>query len=294
MLSLVIPVYNEEDVIASTIDEARTVLSAANIEGFEIIVVDDGSTDDTAGRAKKADVTVISHPHNIGYGRSLKDGIRAARHDVIAISDGDGTYPLDRIPDLYEAYRQGFDMVVGARRGSAYGESFGKRVLRLILKGLVQYAAGRKIADINSGLRIFSKKTVLPYFSNLCDTFSFTTSLTLAYMMTGRFVEHIPIDYRPRKANRTKVRLMRDSLRTMQWIIEAILFYNPIKIFILFSVGLAFLSAACFIISFSLDLTVTYLLGIGSALMSILTFGLGLLAVLVSKTLRTQSQLTGE
>ena len=230
MISIVIPAYNEHRSIEKTIYACVDVLKANSI-AYQIIVVDDGSSDGTSEIAKKCGVDVISHPHNLGYGRSLKDGILAAKFDTVVITDADMTYPIDQIPLLYNTYREGFDMVVGARTGRYYDESIRKKILRIILKELVEYTAGRKIADINSGFRIFSRKSILPYNSYLCDTFSFTTSLTLAYMMNGKFVQYIPITYQDRVGN-SKVRLFRDSLRTLQFIIEAMVFYNPMKVFL--------------------------------------------------------------
>ena len=162
MFSVIIPAYNEGTVIAVTVFDILKVLKLNNIEGAEIIVVNDGSTDRTAEMAIKAGAILINHPHNIGYGRSLKDGIKAAKYDTIIITDADGTYPLEMIPILYSEYEKGFDMVVGARQGANYDESFKKKMLRLVLKKLVEFTAGRKIPDINSGLRVFSKQETLP------------------------------------------------------------------------------------------------------------------------------------
>ena len=230
MISIVIPAFNEHRSIEKTIFTCVDVLKTNSI-AYQIIVVDDGSSDGTSEIAKKCGVDVISHPHNLGYGRSLKDGILAAKFDAVVITDADMTYPMDQIPLLYKTYNEGFDMVVGARTGRYYDESIRKKILRIILKELVEYTAGRKIADINSGFRIFSRNSILPYKSYLCDTFSFTTSLTLAYMMNVKFVQYIPVSYEERVGN-SKVRLFRDSLRTLQFIIEAMVFYNPMKVFL--------------------------------------------------------------
>jgi glycosyltransferase involved in cell wall biosynthesis len=278
MLSVVIPAFNEVSVIESTINEIKKIFSENEYTDAEIILVDDGSSDNTSEAAIKAGAATIVHPHNIGYGRSLKDGIEKAKFDMIVITDADGTYPLEKIPELVNEFSKGFNMVVGARQGENYDESFKKKILRLILKKLVEFTAGRKIPDINSGLRIFSRKEIIPFFSKLCDTFSFTTSLTLAYMMNGKFVKYIPIDYKKREGA-TKVRLFRDSVRTLQFIIEAILFYNPIKIFIVFCVSLIGFAFFNFMLSFIFRLTVTFYLGVGCILISVILFGLGLLSV---------------
>lgn len=285
MISIVIPAYNEEGEIINTINACKKVLGELGLTNGEVIVVDDCSKDTTARLAAEGGAIVVKHPHNIGYGRSLKDGINKAQNDIICITDADGTYPIDKIPQLYQEYQQGFDMVVGARQGKFYSESAKKSLLRSILKFLVEFTAGRPIPDINSGLRMFSKKTISPYFNTLSNSFSFTTSVTLAYMMTGKFVQYIPIDYYKR-TGQTNVKLMRDSLRTLQFIIEAILFYNPIKIFLVFCGLLIFLGLVSLTTAFFSNIALFYFLGIGSLLLAILMFGLGLVATLLKQILQ--------
>lgn len=282
MISIIIPALNEEAAIASTVLELKTVLENAHLAPYDIVVVDDGSSDATARLAQEAGARVVSHPHNVGYGKSLKDGILAARFDMIVITDADGTYPINDIPKLVAEYRRGFDMVVGARTGKHYKESLIKTPLRWALKSIVEFTATRKIPDINSGLRIFSRSTAIPYFNHLCDTFSFTTSMTLAYMMNSRFVHYIPIEYFERSGT-TKVRLFRDSLRTMQYIIEAATYYNPLKIFSFFSLICLGFAGLSLISALLLQLASLFALGVGSILLSILMMGLGLLAVLLKQ-----------
>ena len=244
MVSIVIPAYNEENAVGETVNDVRKVMKKSSYKEFEVIVVDDGSSDNTAERAKKAGAFVISHPHNAGYGRALKTGITNAKFDKVVITDADGTYPSVKIVDILKLFDTGFDMVVGERTGKNYRESPLKWPMRLLLRFLVEWTTGRKIPDINSGFRVFSKKTIITYFGQLCDTFSFTTSATLAYMMTSKFVAYTKIEYSERVGS-SHVRLWSDSLRTLQYIIQAITYYNPLKIFILLSVGclvLAFVS----------------------------------------------------
>lgn len=279
-ISVVIPAFNEESAIVDTIENCRKVLVALSVEDFEIIIVDDGSTDRTAELAHANGARVVRHPGNGGYGLSLKDGIRAAKFDTVVITDADGTYPVDKIPDLLEEYRKGFNMVVGARTGKYYRETFYKSPMRLVLRWIVEFTAGRKIPDVNSGLRVFSRNEIVGYFNHLCNTFSFTTSVTLAYLMTGRYLKHIPIPYYKRIGS-SKVRLLRDSMRTLQFIVQAALYYNPLKIFLILCGLVLSFSVLCFGISLVTHLTVTFYLGIGGILMSILIFSLGLLSELV-------------
>jgi polyisoprenyl-phosphate glycosyltransferase len=280
-VSVIIPAYNEGDSIAETIARVGTAMRAAGIEA-EILVVDDGSGDGTGPKAKDGGATTLRHPHNIGYGRSLKDGIAAAQHDTIVISDADGTYPIESIPALLDRYAEGFDMVVAARTGPVYRGALPKQLLRWVLKVLVEFTAGRKVPDVNSGLRVFSRAAVMTYFSHLCDGFSFTTSMTLAYMMTGRFVTYFPVPYHER-VGKTKVRMFPDGLRTMQFIVEAIVYYNPIKIFILISFVAGLLGVVSLAAGFGFKIAGLDILGAVLVLAAILVFCLGLIAVLLKQ-----------
>lgn len=282
MISVVIPAYNEENAIASTVNHVHEIFNKNQIGPYEIIVVNDGSTDKTAERLKECDAKVILHPHNIGYGRSLKDGITQAQYDTIVITDADGTYPFEEVPKLLEIYQQGYDMVVGARSGKHYTESAKKNVLRKILRFIVEFSAERKVPDINSGLRVFSKAQVMKVMNRLCNTFSFTTSMTLAFMMTGKFVKYVEIDYHLREG-KTKVKLLKDSFRTFQYILQAINYYNPLKIFLLFSFFCILLAFLSFVVSVILKLRVGYYLGIGGLLIALLVASFGLIADLLKQ-----------
>lgn len=284
-LSLVIPALDEEAGIQYTLAEGHRVLQAAGISPYEIVVVDDGSQDGTAEAARLGGATVVRHPHNAGYGRSLKTGILSAKYDTIVISDADGTYPLDRIPDLLRRYSEGFDLVVGERSGAELNDSAIKGPLRATLCFLVEYAVGRKVPDVNSGLRVFSRETVVEHFDHLSNAFSFTTSMTLGYMMRGRFVAYEKIDYRAR-IGRTKVRLFRESLKTLQYIIQAIIYYNPLKLFLLASTICMALAAITIGFAFVFQVFSGFMLGVGIILVALIVFALGLLADLLRQILK--------
>ncbi|MBY0550370.1 MAG: glycosyltransferase family 2 protein [Candidatus Obscuribacterales bacterium] len=292
MITVILPAFNEQDSIAQSVYRVRAVCDRAGLHDADIMVVDDGSSDETLSDALNAGAIVVRHPHNLGYGRALKAGILRSRHDTIVIVDADLTYPVESLPELLERYSQGFDMVVGARTGEYYKESVLKGHLRNVLKWLVEFTAGRKIPDINSGFRVFSKQTVSSHLDHLCDTFSFTTSMTLAYMMTGKFVDYVPIEYHRRQGT-TKVRLLRDSLRTMQYIVQAITFYNPIKLFVLMS-WISLAAAAPFLLIGLLSGSM-FSSVLGSALLVLcgLIFSIGLVADLIRQVglqLRSERQ----
>ncbi len=284
MISVVIPAYNEEGAIAQTIESARAALAQGHLSPGEVIVVDDASTDRTAELAERAGARVIRHPGNAGYGRSLKDGILAAQHDIIVIADADGTYPLDKIPELVDVHKKGFSLVVGARQGNNLDSSLMKKGLRWILKWIVEFTTGRPIADINSGLRVFSKKEIVPFFPTLSNAFSFTTSMTLAYMMSSLYVTFIPIPYHKR-VGEVKVRLFRDALRTFQYITEAILIYNPIKLFLVLAGLVAVFSVVLALLGFNYYDLPLVRLGVLGFFISALIIALGFLAMLLKEIL---------
>ena len=142
---------------------------------------------------------------------------------------------------------KGIDLVIGARTGQYYEESFIKSKLRKVLKKIVEFVAGKPIKDINSGLRIFDKSTVTMFFPRLCNTFSFTTTQTLSYVMNDLSVSYVDINYRKR-CGKTKVKLLKDSIKCLKHIFKVGIYYNPFKIYFLLSTTLVFLSIVCIII----------------------------------------------
>jgi glycosyltransferase involved in cell wall biosynthesis len=280
MISVVIPALNEEASVEAVVGRVRALIESQGWHGGEIVVVDDGSTDRTAELARAAGARIVSHPSNAGYGRSLKDGILAATNDLVAITDADGTYPVERIPELVALIEKGFDMAVGARQGPAYRESAIKHPLRIVLRAIVEYTAGQRIPDPNSGLRVFRRSTIVPYFPTLSNAFSFTTSSTLAYMLSGRFVAYLPIDYAERIGT-TKVRLFRDSLRTMQYIVQAILYHNPLKLFLLVTLAALLASGVCLLAGIATGAAMPYLFALGGFVAAVNVAMAGLIADLI-------------
>lgn len=281
--SVVIPALNEEGAIGVLIDQLRSLPSAP-----EIIVVNDGSTDGTLRIAQEKGVRILSHPAPAGYGRSAKDGMMIAEHDTIVVIDADGTYPALSIPPLLAEFDRGFDMVVGARHGKEYRGTFLKMPARIILKWLVEFTTGRNIPDINSGLRVFRRSTTLPYVDHLCNGFSFLTTITLIYMLSGKFVSYMPIEYYARIGH-SKVRIIRDSLRTLQYITEVIALYNPLKLYLLLCAVLGVLGLVSLVTTFLfadpgyLVFAVFFLIG------AVLMFGIGVHAHIQASLARPRS-----
>lgn len=233
MISIIIPVLNEENSIIKTIIACQKVIDTIGNSNSEMIVIDDASTDNTYKTLLLLGVKLIRHHQNMGYGKSLKDGILEAKNDIIVITDADGTYPIETSLVLLKLFNEENSMVVGERKWKTFDESFFKRIFRKILRRIIEYATNRQVPDVNSGLRIFSKKEILPFLPALCDTFSFTTSLTLAYLMTNKSVAYLPIDYNKR-IGKTKVKPIKDTLKTLKYILQAINRYKPLKLLIPF------------------------------------------------------------
>ncbi len=278
--SIVIPAYNESNAIGKVVNDLL-VLGRKSGLNLEIVVVDDSSTDNTVQVVSKFSVRLVKNLQNFGYGFSIKNGIAHSSHENIIIIDADGSYPVNAIPGLAVIYEKGYDMVVGARQGKFYRGSFIKYPARLIFLWLAEFIAGRKIPDVNSGLRIFRKNIYQKYADTLCGTFSFTTTLTLAMLLNFNSVHYQPIDYYER-IGKSKVRYIRDTLRTGQILVETILLYNPIKLYLLLSAGIILIGGVGVISSYFVNNFLVFIVFLTLTL-SIVVFGLGLAVFRLSK-----------
>jgi glycosyltransferase involved in cell wall biosynthesis len=227
-VSVILPAYNEEEGVGAEVAAVRRVLVSHRIP-HEIIVVDDGSVDDTAGEAVRAGARVLRHVENRGYGASIKDGIMAAVHETIVITDADGTYPADEIPALL-ARLQAADMVVGARTGPRVAIPRIRRPAKWILGWLANRIAGRRIEDLNSGLRAFRRECVRQYFVILSNRFSFTTTVTLAYLADDYHVVYHPISYHPR-VGQSKI-APRNFMDFVILVLRMAMLFHPLRVFL--------------------------------------------------------------
>jgi glycosyltransferase involved in cell wall biosynthesis len=231
--TIIIPAYNESLSIADTISEIRNLN-----ETFEVIVVDDGSTDTTFEIAMKSGVKVLRHSTNRGYGASIKTGINNAKYDKVVITDADGTYPNKKIADLVEIFAIGaFDMVVGARINKHAKIPVIRKPAKWFLAKLANFLSGIEIPDLNSGLRVMKKTVVERYIRLLPDGFSFTSTITLAMLTNNYNVKYVPIDYFKRRG-KSKIRPIHDTLNFIQLIIRMVLYFDPLRIFLPLSLPL--------------------------------------------------------
>lgn len=206
-LSIIIPVYNEELVVEKVVSEVLKYCRDS-----EIIVIDDGSTDNTTNIIKEFNnIKIIRHKENKGYGATLKTGIETATKDIIVIIDGDGSYFAKDIGLLIPNIEK-FDMIVGARIKEVAREF---PLYQKITKGFICSLLGaifkQRILDINSGLRLIKRHIVEKYLSVLPDGFSFTSSITLAMLLDNRKIKYVPISYSNRTGE-SKVKLFNYTL----------------------------------------------------------------------------------
>jgi glycosyltransferase involved in cell wall biosynthesis len=226
--SIVVPAYNEAAGVASVVSQIETAFQDSHIS-FEILVVDDGSTDHTADAARQTSATVIACSENRGYGASLKVGIGHVQHELVCIIDADGTYPADRLPELVSLC-QDQDMVIGARDPHAVNIPWVRRPAKWLLTALAGYLTGTKIPDLNSGLRVMRRSFLANYLDIVPDGFSFTTTITLAGLSDGARLKFVPIDYHDR-IGRSKIR-PRDVFGFLMLIIRTMTYFRPLRVFL--------------------------------------------------------------
>lgn len=246
-LSILVPAFNEEGGIVQTLEQ---LLGIAQQLDAEILVIDDGSTDRTVALAEPftaRGIRLLKHDVNRGYGASLKTGLRNSSAPVICITDADGTYPNDRIPELY-SFIDRYDMVVGARTGQNVQIPWLRRPPKLVLNWLANILTGIKIPDLNSGLRVFKKDVGLRFMHLYPSGFSFTTTITLAMLNADYLVKFIPIDYFKREGA-SKIHPIKDTYRFLMLILRLTTYFNPLKIFL----PIAFLLAAAAIFTGACD-----------------------------------------
>ena len=281
--SVIIPAYKEENSLEKVLDDVKKNTTLENNEA-EIIVVDDGSEDKTSEIAKLKGVKVLRHEKRYGYGKALKTGIQVAKNEIIVILDGDGSYPADEIPVLLRDIDK-YDMVIGSRTKKGVKMSLLRKIPKYILAKLSEYLVMEKIPDVNSGLRVFKKSIYKKYLYLLPSGFSFTLTITLAFVSNNERVKFVAIDYYKRKGI-SKIRPIYDTLNFFLLIIRTILCFNPLRVlfpmalfFICISVIVGLYSA--FIIGRFLDVSVTLLFTFGIQLLV-----LGLIADLINRRVK--------
>ena len=237
LATVVIPCYNEKNGIRETVENIYSVFSTNNIDNIEVIIVNDGSRDGTdailnslADEYTGRNFQVLHHKRNQGYGASLKTGIRRSKSEYICITDADGTYPNNRIPELiHTAQSKDLDMLVGARIGEDVNYSKIRSIPKMILVPWVSFLCGSDVPDMNSGLRVFKRKLALDFLNLLPDGFSFTTTITICLFRNKYAVEYIPISY-CKRIGKSHIKPVKDTLRFIQLITRTGMYFAPLRL----------------------------------------------------------------
>ncbi len=238
MISLLVPTFNEQEAIAKTIEEAHAILTNMG-EEFEIVVINDGSNDNTKQILEGVslpNVRIIHQPRNRGYGASLKAGIRSSSGAIIAITDADGTYPIHELKTLRRVMQEtDADMVIGARTKKGVQIPWVRKPAKAVVALLANWLTGIHIPDNNSGLRMFKRSLAEQFMHLYPQGFSFTLTITLAALTNDYRVEFIPIDYAKREGTSSLSSGM-NGIKNFAYflglIIRIITYFRPLRFFI--------------------------------------------------------------
>lgn len=244
-LSVVIPAKNESEGLKRTLPRLRVRFPDA-----QVIVVDDGSTDDTARVAKAAGAEVLSSPYPMGNGAAIKRGARAATGDVLVFMDGDGQHDPDQIPTLLARLEQGYDMVVGARNSKGQA-NLHRGMANAFYNRLASWMTGHRIVDLTSGFRAVRAEKFREFLHLLPNGFSYPTTITMAFFRSAYPVSYLPVDVRSRVGTGSHIRPLRDGVRFLLIIFKIATLYSPLKLFAPIAVGFASVGVGYYIYTFS-------------------------------------------
>lgn len=237
-VSIVIPAKNEQSTIAVVINKINEMALTSNIELTEIIVVNDGSADETRKILADTAAIVINHPYSKGNGAAIKSGARQASGDVIVFMDADGQHKPEDIPRLLAKYEQGYDLVVGARQKGSQA-SFGRSLANKFYNKFASYMTGHKVEDLTSGFRVVNATKFREFLALLPNGFSYPTTSTMAFFRAGYSVAYEPIHAAKREdEGSSHINIMKDGIRFLLIIFKVGTLYSPLKLFLPISTAL--------------------------------------------------------
>lgn len=224
-LSIVLPAKNESEALAKLLPVLKHQYTNA-----EIIVVDDGSDDNTTDLCRSHDVTVVSLPYSMGNGAAIKRGARAAKGKIVVFMDADGQHQPQDIDHLLEKIAEGYDMAVGARNSNSQA-GLHRAVANRFYNRLATWMVGRTIQDLTSGFRAVRAEKFRKFLYLLPNGFSYPTTITMSFFRAGYSVAYVPITA-AKRTGRSHVRLIRDGLRFLLIIFKIGTLYSPLKLFL--------------------------------------------------------------
>jgi len=281
----VIPAFEESSVIGGLVRDLKALAPV-----LEVIVVDDGSQDQTAETARQAGARVISHPYNMGNGAAVKTGIRNARGEFVLLMDGDGQHRPDEVERLF-AFSDQFEMVVGSRAARDQA-SVWRFCANAVYNRIASYVTQVAVADLTSGFRVIRRKVALRYLYLLPNTFSYPTTLTLAMLRSGHSVRYVPVPVNKR-TGQSKIRIVRDGARFLFILMKITMLFSPLRIFFpvsLFFAGAALANYGYTFVKYHRFTNMSALL----AMTSVLIFMLGLVAEQVAQLRMDRTEPIGE
>ena len=229
-ISIILPAKNEAAAIGATLGRMNAQLVSLNMAGkAEVLVINDGSTDDTAAVAQAAAARVVHHPYSKGNGAAIKTGARAALGEVLVFMDADGQHDPADIPRLLDKLNQGHDMVVGARQKGSQA-SVGRGLANGLYNRLASWMTGHKVEDLTSGFRAVRADKFREFLYLLPNGFSYPTTSTMAFFRAGYSVAYIPI-HAAKRIGKSHIRLLRDGARFLLIIFKIGTLFSPLKIF---------------------------------------------------------------
>ena len=232
-VSVIIPAFNEAENLGGVLRRIAELYP-----DFEIIVVNDGSTDETASVARNSGAIVYSHPYNIGNGAAIKSGIRIASGDILVLMDGDGQHLPEDIAALVAPFPD-YDMVVG-ERGKGHHASWSRAMGNRIFNRFASYVAKFQVMDLTSGFRAIKADLARNLVYLLPNTYSYPTTMTLGVLRSGKSVRYVAIHAEARKKGKSNIRLGRDGIRFFMIILKICALYSPLRIFLPVSAVLLF------------------------------------------------------
>lgn len=276
-VTIVIPAKNEAETLPALLSAIQSKLPE-----FKVVVVDDGSTDDTAAICKKHGAKVISLPYSLGNGGAVKAGVRSVKTRRLVLMDGDGQHSPEDIPRLLERLDQGYDMVIGAR-GRESQANLGRATANTVYNRLAGWIVGRNIPDLTSGFRAADSQKFKEFLYLLPNGFSYPTTITMAFFRAGYSVDFVPITAGQRVTG-SHISLIKDGIRFLLIIFRVGTLYSPLKIFFPLSVVFFLMGAGYYVYTYAVLSRFTNM-GAVLFIVSLLIFLIGLVSEQITSLL---------